>query len=118
MSVSCRLISLSHYQKTPVKTCCYIICLLLIAHNSFAVCNMSLSASTKMTCFDSNTGAVNLSVANGTAPYSFSWSNGSNSQDIAGLAAGTYKVTVTDNNSCTATATAVVTQETQLLYTE
>lgn len=56
-------------------------------------------------------GAVDLSVGGGTSPYSYNWSNGATSQDINGLSAGTYEVTVTDNNGCTATnAATVVTQ--------
>jgi hypothetical protein len=37
----------------------------------------------------------------GTPPYSYSWSNGGNTAQITGLAAGPYAVTVTDANNCT-----------------
>ncbi len=47
-------------------------------------------------------------VPNGTPPYDFDWSNGANSQDIGGLAAGTYSVMVTDADGCTASAEATV----------
>lgn len=48
-------------------------------------------------CFENSTeGAINLTLAKGVAPYSYSWSNGSTTKDITGLAAGVYTVTVTD----------------------
>jgi hypothetical protein len=59
-------------------------------------------------CFGESTGSVDASVSGGTAPYTYSWSNGSTSQDLSGLAAGTYTLTVTDANGCTTTTEAVV----------
>ena len=54
-----------------------------------------------------NDGAITLSVSGGTPDYGFNWSgpDGFNStdQNISGLIAGTYSVTVTDANGCTAT---------------
>ncbi len=40
----------------------------------------------------------------GTPGYTYLWSNGSTSATISGVPVGTYTVTVTDNNGCTATA--------------
>jgi len=39
-------------------------------------------------------------LGGGIAPYSFIWSNGSNSQTITGLSLGYYQVTVTDAQGC------------------
>jgi len=47
-----------------------------------------------------------IAQASGTAPYSYSWSNGSTTQSIAAnpMTNTTYKVTVTDASGCTGTA--------------
>lgn len=42
-----------------------------------------------------NNGSVNINVSGGVPPYTFLWSNGATSEDISGLAAGSYSVTVT-----------------------
>ncbi|MEM9023135.1 MAG: SBBP repeat-containing protein, partial [Bacteroidota bacterium] len=53
-------------------------------------------------------GAIDLSVTGGTAPYAFVWSNLDTTEDITNLMIGTYTVTVTDFNGCTATTSAAV----------
>ncbi|MBU0764958.1 MAG: hypothetical protein KJ607_09000, partial [Bacteroidetes bacterium] len=53
-------------------------------------------------------GTVTLVVSGGTSPYTFLWSNSATTQNISGLTANTYTVTVTDSHSCTATTSAVV----------
>jgi gliding motility-associated-like protein len=61
-------------------------------------------------CNGNNTGSINLTVTGGTAPYTYSWSNNATIQDPLTLVAGTYTVTVTDANGCTATTSATITQ--------
>lgn len=51
-------------------------------------------------CFDDQTGSIDLSLVNGTAPFTYQWSNGASAEDIAALAAGNYHVTVFDANGC------------------
>lgn len=58
---------------------------------------------TPVLCAGANTGAINLSVTGGTPGYTFDWSQGSNTEDIGNLPAGTYTVTVTDQLNCTIT---------------
>ncbi len=59
-------------------------------------------------CSGTNNGGVDITIAGGTAPYTYVWRNSSNvvvamTQDITNVAPGTYNVTVTDasNNQVT-----------------
>jgi PKD repeat protein len=45
-------------------------------------------------------GRINTNVSGGTAPYSYSWSNGANTSNLSNLNSGKYIVTVTDANGC------------------
>jgi gliding motility-associated-like protein len=65
---------------------------------------------TSALCNGSSNGSVTLGVQGGTSPYSFSWSNGATTQNLMGVTAGTYKVTVTDSKGCTDTTSATVSQ--------
>lgn len=62
---------------------------------------------TDETCGD-GTGAIDVVIIGGTAPLSYSWSNGSTTEDLTGLSAGTYILTVTDANGCSEIQTYVV----------
>ena len=64
-----------------------------------------------------NTGAVSVSVAGGTPGYTYLWSSSSSSQNITGLNAGTYTLTVTDNASCTISQSFIVSQSGSLSLT-
>ncbi|GAA4322357.1 beta strand repeat-containing protein [Flaviaesturariibacter amylovorans] len=66
----------------------------------------ALSATTvvsNVSCFGGNNGTINLTPSGGTAPYSYNWGGGVTTEDRTGLAAGTYSVTVTDDNGCVET---------------
>ncbi|WP_188621361.1 beta strand repeat-containing protein, partial [Flavobacterium suaedae] len=73
------------------------------------------AVATPVNCNGGNDGAVDLTVTGGTAPYTFVWNNTATTEDLAGLTAGTYEVTVTDANGCTATESVEVTEPTVLV---
>ena len=60
-------------------------------------------------------GGASASASGGTAPYSYQWSNGGTTAAITGIAAGSYTVTVTDNNGCTDQASVTITQPISLV---
>ena len=55
-------------------------------------------------CNGDASGTINISVAGGSAPYEYLWSNGDMTQDVDGLAAGDYTVDITDAEGCTITS--------------
>ncbi len=73
-----------------------------------------VNAVTGNDCFGQLNGAVDISVSGGAAPYFANWSNSATTQDISGLAAGTYTVTITDFQGCTTTASVDVSQAPQI----
>jgi len=56
-----------------------------------------VSISSNVTCINTNNGSIDLTIIGGVPPFIISWSNGASTEDINGLAAGSYTVTVTDS---------------------
>jgi len=67
-------------------------------------------------CYNTSTGVVNLIVNGGTLPYSYSWSNSTETtEDLVNTNAALYGVTVTDDRGCTAPTSSTVKQPDPLL---
>jgi gliding motility-associated-like protein len=61
------------------------------------------SANTDILCKGASTGAIDITAAGGTAPYSYAWTGTgvvAGAEDQVGLAAGAYTVVVTDAGGC------------------
>jgi gliding motility-associated-like protein len=72
-------------------------------------------SSTNITCHGSNNGAATVTVVNGAAPITYTWSpSGGNNITANNLTIGNYSVTITDANSCTVTATTTINQPSTL----
>jgi hypothetical protein len=67
----------------------------------------------QISCFGSSDGSVTATPAGGVSPYSFVWSTTGTTQTLNGLAAGTYRVTTTDFNGCTATSSVTLHNQAQ-----
>ena len=68
-------------------------------------------------CFEEENGIIDIEVVGGTAPYTYDWSNDSTSQDLNGVAAGTYSLEVDDVNGCTDTLSVAVNEPEILIMT-
>ena len=78
---------------------------------------------TNIGCGGASAGAITANVSGGSPAYTYSWVQQSNSQassgqTINGLAADNYALTVTDLNSCSATASYTVTSVPALAFTQ
>ncbi|MEI6882020.1 MAG: PKD domain-containing protein, partial [Bacteroidota bacterium] len=91
-------------------------------------CSLSLSTSitqptlltasataTPATCLP--TGSASATAAGGTSPYTYVWSNSATSSTVNGLSSGTFTVTVSDANLCSASASVTVSQPAALSVT-
>jgi len=67
---------------------------------------------TNVTCFGASTGAVQATVSGGNDPYVYSWTGPNaftaSTQNITGLVAGTYTLSIVDSNNCTLSQNTVV----------
>lgn len=58
------------------------------------------ATTTPSSCYGGNNGAINVTASGGLTPYTFNWSSGESTEDISGLTAGTYTITMQDQNGC------------------
>ena len=77
-----------------------------------------------ITCNGANDGSIDLSVTGGTSVYTYTWTTAdgsgldANTEDQTGLGPGTYKVVVTDQNSCTIEKSFTLTEPNPLSLTQ
>lgn len=93
----------------------------LVTYTGSASAQLILSAShTDASCNGANNGTATAQITqNGVAPFTYSWSpSGGTNATATGLTAGTYTVTVTDNNGLQGTASTTVGQPETLSGTQ
>lgn len=95
---------------SDTSTACYLTATVIITEpNPFTA---GILNSADATCSGVNDGSATADAAGGVSPYSFQWDAGTGNQANAtatGLVGGTYFVTATDANGCTALATITIT---------
>ena len=74
-------------------------------------------APTQVSCFEGDDGTATVFPTGGVEPYLFSWSNGSSSSTATSLIAGTYTVTITDNNGCLTEIEEIIGEPTGMVLT-
>jgi len=67
-----------------------------------------LTATSVSDTLSGGVGTASVVATGGTSPYTYAWSDGQTADVATGLTPGTYTVTVTDGNNCTATETVTV----------
>ena len=77
--------------------------------------DITTGSQTNVSCNGGSNGTASVTPSGGTPGYTYSWApTGGTSATAAGLAAGTYTVTVTDTNGCTATRNFTITEPTAI----
>lgn len=68
-------------------------------------------------CFGDCDGSIYIATENGTEPYIYVWSNGATTQNLEGLCAGEYNVTITDDKNCSVKQTFFVEEPEEMIIT-
>ncbi len=63
---------------------------------------------TPITTATATDGTASVNASNGTAPYTYQWSNGETTQTATGFALGQHFVTVTDANGCSSSTSFII----------
>ena len=77
--------------------------------------NVVTSVTSPLDCNGDTDGQITATGTGGTPSYLYAWSNGATTATASGLSAGTYTVTVTDNNGCTASNSTILMEPTVLI---
>jgi hypothetical protein len=68
-------------------------------------------------CYQTQTGSINTNVSGGSIPYTYTWSNSTNTPNLINVLADTYALTVSDVVGCTKSISLTITQPDTLIIT-
>lgn len=86
----------------------------VVTVNSFNCTIAATVVTSNVSCFGGNNGSAAISLAGANDPVTFAWSNGSSTQEVSDLTAGTYTVQILDGNNCPASLNVNISQPLQL----
>ncbi|MEO0582723.1 MAG: T9SS type B sorting domain-containing protein [Bacteroidota bacterium] len=76
-------------------------------------------ATSEVSCFNGTDGSIDLTVTGGTMPYNYLWTNSlltlGNTEDLTGIAADQYFVTISDANGCAETLNTTISEPTEVI---
>ena len=75
---------------------------------SIATLNVNVTTTNDPTCFGFSDGSISAIAGGQSGNVNWLWSNGQTTPSISSLSAGNYGVTVTDENNCTASTSAIL----------
>lgn len=80
--------------------------------------SINIDQTATINCHGDSTASLSTTLTNGVSPFTYAWSEVAigNEANPTNLAAGTYEVTVTDNNGCSAADTIVIDQPIDLVF--
>ncbi|GAB4489263.1 MAG: hypothetical protein OHK0019_06600 [Saprospiraceae bacterium] len=70
----------------------------------------AIGAQNNVSCHGGANGTATVTPGGGNGTYNYAWSNGANTAAITNLSAGTYLVTITDGENCTASTSVSISQ--------
>jgi hypothetical protein len=76
--------------------------------------SLNIAQFNNLLCSGDSSGAIDVTANGGVSPYAYLWSNGATTEDIVNLQAGSYTVTVSDDNGCSSAITQVIASPTPL----